>query len=498
MEEFKKLTERINALSVANSMLHWDMATGAPKGGNASRAKFMGLIAAESFSLMISDEMKGYLEELEKNLGEQNDEMKALYREFKKVYESNKKIPAYEMQKYNELTANAQQLWEEAKESNNYSLFAPTLNELIQYNKRFIEYRGYEGHPYNTLLNDYEPGMTVEKLDEFFSKMKSTIVPLLKKVTESKKHIDTSFINRPVTKEKQEKISALLMRKLGYDLNRGMLKESAHPFTIGFGRNDVRITTNYHEDQFLSSFFSVIHETGHALYEQNVMEEIENTVLDSGISMGIHESQSRFYENIIGRSYEFWQNIYEEIMDILGDDFKDITIKQFYEASNEAKASLIRTEADELTYSLHIMIRYEIEKYMMGEEIDINELPRIWNEKVNEYLSLIPSSDTEGVLQDVHWSAGLYGYFPSYSLGNAYAAQLLTYMEKDMDVFGAIADGKVSDITKWLTEHIHKYGSLKTPSELIRQINGEELNADYYVEYLIKKYTKIYELNCEQ
>lgn len=494
MEGFKNLTERINALSRAGSLLNWDMATGAPKGGNPSRAKYIGIIAAEEFSLKISDEMKGYLDEIEKDKSRFDEEITALYRECKKAYDSNKKIPAHEMQKYQELIANAQQLWGEAKGCNDYSKFAPVLDEIIKYNKKFINYRGYNGHPYNTLLDDYEPGMTVEILDKFFEKLKASIVPLLKSVKESKKHIDTSFVNRPVSEDKQKQISEILMKRLGYDLNRGMLKVSEHPFTIGLCRNDVRITTRYHETQFLSSFFSVIHEAGHALYEQNVMEKIEDTLLDTGISMGIHESQSRFYENIIGRSFEFWQSIYNEIIDILGDDFKDVSAVQFYEAANEAKASLIRIEADELTYSLHIMLRYEMEKYMLSEEYDINELPRIWNDKTEEYLGLTPDNNAVGILQDIHWSAGLFGYFPSYSLGSAYAAQLLSYMGKDMDVFKAIKENRINDITRWLAANIHQYGSLKTPSELIRQINGEELNADYYINYLTKKYTKLYEL----
>lgn len=495
MERFNKLTDRINALNMANGLLYWDMATGAPKGGNESRAKFMGIVSAEAFALMVSDEMKSCLDELMEKENELDEITKGLYKKCKRVYDSFKKIPVDDIQAYGELTANAQNIWEQAKENSDFSMFATTLNEIIQFNIKFINYRGYEGHPYNTLLDDYEPGMTVDKLDTFFAKMKNTIVPLLRKVTESKKKIDTGFTTRFVSIDKQEKISEFLMKKLGYDLEHGMLKVSAHPFTIGFGRNDVRITTHYKENDFLSSFFSVMHETGHALYEQNKMAEIENTMLDDGISMGIHESQSRFYENVIGRSLEFWQSIYNEIMDILGDEFKDVTITQFYEAANEAKASLIRTEADELTYSLHIMIRYEIEKMLMEGKYNISDLPRLWNEKIKEYLGLIPENDSMGVLQDVHWSGGSFGYFPSYSLGNAYAAQLLAYMSKEMNVFELITADKINVITDWLKKHIHQYGALRSPAELIKQIAGEELNADYYVDYLTKKYTIIYELD---
>lgn len=493
--DFKSFCEKQRALHMACAMFSWDMSTGAPKGGNPSRAKTMSLLEAEAFSMSVSDEMKGYIDRLESEKDKLDDVTRAMLRICKRDYDSFRKIPVDEMRRYAELVANAGDVWEDAKKEDDYVKFAPVLDEIIQYQIKFVNYRGYEGHPYNTLLDDFEPGMTVDKLDVYFDKLKSKIVPLCKRIREEGKKIDCGFTSRPVSKEKQEKIADLLMEKTGYDLNRGMLKESEHPFTNGFGRNDVRITTNYHEDAFLSSFFSVVHECGHAIYEQNAMDEIEDTILDTGVSMGIHESQSRFYENIIGRSLAFWESIYDEIMAILGEGFKDVTAWQFYEAVNVSEPSLIRIEADELTYSLHIMVRYEIEKTLLTGAYDINDLPRLWNEKMREYLGITPPDNRSGVLQDVHWSGGMLGYFPSYSLGSAYAAQLLHYMQKDIDVFGCVRKGDLAPVTDWLKEKIHRFGSLKTPVELITAIAGEDLNADYYVDYLEEKYKKVYGLS---
>ncbi len=493
--EFKKYTDKFVALNMACGMFSWDMATGAPKGGNRARAVIMSVLAGEAFSLSISDEMKGYIDELEAHASELDEITSVMLKYCKKAYHSYRSIPVAEFMAYSELTSNSQNIWEEAKENNDFSFFKETLDKIIKYGIKFIGYRGYKVHPYNCLLDDYEEGLTVEQLDVFFSKMKQTIVPLLKRIQTEGKKPDTSFTTRYVSKEKQQKISELLLRKVGFDYNRGMLKESAHPFTMNFTRDDVRITTHYRENMFLSSFFSVLHEYGHSLYEQSKRDDIAGTMLDSGVSMGIHESQSRFFENIIGRSLEFWQNIYDELMEILGDDFRDITPEMFCSAVNVAEPSLIRTEADELTYSLHIMIRYEIEKMLISGEYNIDELPVLWNKKYEEYLGITPGSDAEGILQDVHWSGGMIGYFPSYSLGNAYAAQIYSFMQKDLDVLGLVRKGDFGPIKDWLKEKIHQYGSLKTPDEIITAISGEKLNADYYVKYLEDKYTKVYGLN---
>ena len=490
--------DRYLAFLRACGQIEWDMLTGAPKGGTVSRSKTLGILAEETFKLQVSDQMRDFLSAIEPSLDKLDINTRAVYRICKKNYDDSVKVPAELIREYEEHTMLSNNIWENAKNTNDFALFEPSLQKTVELVKKISNYRGYSGHPYDLLLEDYEPGMTIEKLDAFFAELKQTIVPLLKAITEHGKKIDCSFLTRPVSIEKQKQISDLLMRIVGYDLNRGQLKESEHPVTIDFGRDDVRITTHYFENAFLSSLFSVLHESGHGIYEQNKSDDIANTILDSGISNGIHESQSRFYENVIGRSEGFWNLIYPELMKILGDDFSDVTPKMLYEASNIAQPSLIRVEADELTYSLHIMVRYELEKQLFGGEIEVHDLPKLWNQKYEEYLGITPLTDSEGVLQDVHWSGGMFGYFPSYALGNAYSAQLLAYMQREFDVEGEINLGNISKITEWLKDKIHRFGSVYIPVNLIGNIAGEGLNAKYYTDYLKNKFEKLYQVTVDR
>ena len=495
VQNFKDYLDKINMLEGSLSTLYFDAGTGAPKGGADARAKCMGYLASQIFAMKVAPEMKGYLDVLEANKSSLDDVTLAMYRISKKTYDKSTNIPIEKVRKFNELKAKGEVVWERAKHSNDFKLFAPLLQEIIAMHKDMLQYKGTAAHPYDLLLDDYEEGLTTVMCDEFFGKMRTSIVPLLKRVTESKKKLATDLRDIPVSIEAQRKISLLLAEKVGYDLSRGLIRETEHPFCSSSGRDDVRITTHYYENSFLSSFYSIIHECGHAIYEQNKRDDIANTILDDGISSGIHESQSRFYENVIGRSKAFWDNIHAELKADLPEEFASITPQMFYEAVNEAKPSLIRIYADELTYSLHIMVRYEIEKMMFSGDIDVYELPRIWNEKMQEYLGITPPDDTNGVLQDVHWSAGLMGYFSTYALGSAYAAQFLAYMQREMDVYELIRKGDVAAITAWLKEHIHQYGSIYTPTQLLDKIAGEQLNADYYIDYLTKKFSEVYDLS---
>ena len=495
VSDFKNYTERYNALQQALGLFGWDMATGAPKGGTDSRAKYVGILSAEEFSMRVSDKMRDFLETLEPHMDALDDITRAMLRICRRDYDAYKKIPAEEMKAYSELVTKAEPVWEKAREENDFASFAPFLDRILRYQCKFVEFRGFEKHRYNTLLDDYEPGMTVDKLDVFFDRIRAAIAPLLQKIaSKNNRNEKAEFLTRRVPVDKQRLIGEMLMKKLGFDMNRGMLRESAHPFTTDFGKNDVRITTHYHENSFLSSFYSVMHECGHAIYEQGKMDEIADTILDEGVSMGIHESQSRFYENIIGRSETFWESVYGELMNILGDEFKDVSAKGFYKAANIAKPSLIRIEADELTYCLHIMVRYEIEKQLFSNDFNVSELPGVWNAKMKEYLGIEPRTDSEGILQDIHWSQGSFGYFPSYALGNAYAAQIYHAMRKGLNVEECVRASDFKSIQNWLTDKIHKYGSIKTPSELIKGISGEELNAKYFTDYLQEKFSSLYEL----
>jgi carboxypeptidase Taq len=278
-------------------------------------------------------------------------------------------------------------------------------------------------------------------------------------------------------------------------MNAGKLDITEHPFTIGMTPGDVRITTHYYTNDFSSALFSSIHEGGHALYEQNISSELDDTLLSTGTSMGIHESQSRFWENIIGRSYNFWSYFYEDINKMFPEQFKGVSVEDFYKGINKVQPSLVRVDADEVTYNLHIMIRYEIEKALINNEIKVSELPRIWNEKMKEYLGIEPQNDREGVLQDVHWAGGSFGYFPSYTLGNIYSAQIYNAIRKQLDNFDdLIKDGELTKIKEWLGQNIHRYGKLLTPAEILKSVTGEEINPRYLIDYLENKYKKIYNL----
>lgn len=341
-----------------------------------------------------------------------------------KEYEENKKIPEAEYKEYVILCSKAETAWEEAKGKSDFSLFSPYLEQLIEFNKRFITYWGYQEHPYDALLDLFEPGVTVKVLDQLFAELKEAIIPLVKQVTASGNKPDTSFITKAFPKEKQKELSLYFLQELGYDFDGGRLDETVHPFATTLNRGDVRVTTRYDEKDFRTAIFGTIHECGHAIYEQNIDEALSGTNLSDGASMGIHESQSLFYENFIGRNKHFWTPYYKKIQEASPVQFKDISLDDFVRAINESKPSFIRVEADELTYPLHIIIRYEIEKAIFSNEVSVEDLPSLWNQKYQDYLGITPQTDAEGILQDVHWAGGDFGYFPSYALGYMYAAQL--------------------------------------------------------------------------
>jgi carboxypeptidase Taq len=498
LQGFKELINRIKYYNEAVGVLYWDLRTGAPKRGVPGRAKVIGMLSTEAFRLSTSSEMEGYLNyfEQEKNNQDLDDTYKIIVKECRKEFDRFKKIPEDMFKEYVILTSEGESVWEQAKNTDNFALFSPYLEKIVDYNQKFVELWGYEGNKYNTLLDFYEPGMTVDKLDIIFAQLKERIVPLVQKIKAAdNKPDDSIFFRSDFSKEKQEKFSLMILDKMGYSFDAGRLDISEHPFTMGLNLGDVRITTHYYLNNFSSALFSSIHEGGHALYEQNISPELEGTPLATGTSMGIHESQSRFWENIIGRSYEFWSCYFDELKQMFSEEFKDVELKDFYRAINKVEPSLIRVEADEVTYNLHIMIRYEIEKALINQQISVADLPKLWKEKMKEYLGVEPSNDAEGVLQDIHWSGGGFGYFPSYSLGNIYSAQIYNAMRKQFaNLDEMIRKGELLEIKEWLGEKIHKYGKLKTPAELLQSVAGEEINPQYLIEYLESKYKDIYNL----
>ena len=496
--DFKGYLERISMFRQAMSVIGFDSETVAPKGGIEMRAKRTGFFGLELFKMQTSDTMKEFIVALKPHLQDLDKPIQAMYRKAKKAYDEGTKIPPEKVREFAALRAEATDVWAKARKENNFQAFAPYLKRLISMRKEMLQLRADEtpkgGVPYDVFLDDFEEGMTVQKYDDFFGKLKAVVVPLIKQIAASKKTIETGFAKSKVDIATQREISAMLAEKIGFDLNRGYIGEAAHPFCGGPDKTDVRITTRYDETDFLSSLYSILHECGHAIYEQNIGDDIAGTILGSGTSMGMHESQSRFYENIIGRSLGFWEYIANDLKAILPPEFTSITPHMFFEAVNESKPSLIRVEADELTYSLHVIIRYEIEKMIFAGDVNVDDLPDIWNQKYQEYLGVSSSTDANGVLQDIHWSGGMFGYFPTYALGSAYAAQLLHYMSKDMDVDALIAKGDFAKITEWLTDKIHCHGSVYSPNELMELKFGEQLNGEYFAKYLKDKFTALYNL----
>ena len=485
---------KMQALGYASYIISWDSETEAPVGCLEERSKQVGILSEMSYKLERSDEYIETVKTLFEHLNELDGVLKV---EIKKVHKNlmeSLKIPMEELVEYSILISKAQSIWADAKVNNDYNKFAPTLDEIIKFNKRYVKYLETEKlSGYNVLLDMYEEGMTKESYDKFFSLLKEEIVPLVHKINDLPK-VECSFKDQLFDINKQKEFANYLMDVMCFDKSRGLMKESEHPFTSGYGTSDVRITNHYYEDLLISSIFSCIHELGHATYEQQCDPILDSTLFGVGTSMAMHESQSRFYENIVGRSYEFWIRHYPKLKSIFSDELKDVTLDEFYKHINNVECSLIRTEADELTYPLHIMVRYEIEKLIIESDIDVYELPKLWNKLYKEYLGIDVPNDKQGILQDVHWAGGSFGYFPTYALGSAYGAQLLDAMKKDLDFEKVIGEENLKAINEWLKNKIHIYGATKTPDELMNIATGKSFDASYFVEYLKNKFSKLYNL----
>lgn len=489
-EQLMPYLEKHMALQTALALFDWDDATLAPKEAGEQTAKVIGILAEEDFLCLTNPEVKKILEKFEAKEGEEKEQ--AIIRKIKKNLRKTEAIPKEEKRAYAELQSKSQKAWQKAKKENDFSIFAPYLKEIIAYNKKFASYGSTkEQTGYDVLLDDYEETFPVEVLDIFFDKLKKELIPLLQKI-QKQPQIEDSFLHQKYEIEKQKEFNRFLAEYIGFNFNRGVMAESEHPFTTSWHNHDVRITTHYYEENLASAIFSTIHESGHAIYEQGIEDQYTQTILGEGASCGIHESQSRFMENMIGRSRAFWVPIYGKLVELFPKQLKEVSLDQFVAAINRVQADEIRTEADELTYCLHIMVRYELEKLMINGEVEVEELPRLWNEKYQEYLGITPENDTVGILQDVHWSMGSMGYFPSYALGNAFAAQIYAKMQKEINVEEELSKGNIKAIREFLHQHVHQYGAFKEAREILKETTKEEFNPDYFIIYLKEKYKKLY------
>jgi carboxypeptidase Taq len=497
LDGFRALDEKIANFEEILHLANWDLNTCIPKKGREQRSNAIGLLETQIFEWKVSPEMASYLSTLSADdaLAELDEETKAAVLVRKKEHDKVKSIPKDLYREYAVHAAKAQGIWEDAREADDFNYFAPALEKMVDLMRQFTEHMGYDEHPYDALLDLYEPGLTVGKLEPLFTELKASTLDLLRRIEQSPHQPKREIFQQKFDLESQKKFNRLILPYLGYDFEAGRLDESAHPFASGINIHDVRITTRYNEEDPRSAIFGTIHECGHALYEQGVNPAYESSALRGGVSMGIHESQSRFLENMVGRSMEFWTFFYADLQQHFPQQLKNVDLEDFFRAINAIDRSLIRVEADELTYNLHIMLRYELEKELISGNLNVGQLPELWKEKMEAYIGIAPTNHADGVLQDIHWSFGGFGYFPSYSLGNLYAAQFLKTIKQEIPDFDTkVRNGEFLLIREWLKEKIHQHGKRYTPNELIKSVTGEELNAKYLTTYLEEKYSQVYQL----
>jgi carboxypeptidase Taq len=478
------------------ALLGWDQMTYMPQKGSGERAEQLSLISRLAHERVISDEFYNHLKKLDEMSNTLTEKDRIVVTKLKEDVEKARKIPSAFVEKMSKTTSLAYTTWEEAREKNKFSLFAPHLEKIIELEKQYCDYIKLPGHPYNSLLDDYEEGMTVDTLRKEFGALRPQLVEILKKITSSAVYQKQQPVNMKLGVNQQKELCSLLLKQMKLPADRSRLDVSTHPFTTAMADDDVRITTNYEREGLLSSFFSTVHEAGHALYELGLLKgEYKDTVISDAPSLGIHESQSRFWENMIARSNPFWTYFAPMFNKTAPDACKDMSTEAWYRAINQVRPSFIRVEADELTYCLHVILRFELELDLIEEKILVAELPQCWNEKITDFLGITPKTDKEGVLQDMHWSGGEFGYFPTYAIGTIYASQLFKqFLKEHTTMREEISQGNFTVILNWLSEHVYQYGRLMTADEIINKTCGEGLNSKVFVTYLKEKYYPLYEV----
>jgi carboxypeptidase Taq len=478
------------------ALLGWDQMTYMPQKGSGERAEQLSLISRLAHERVISDEFYNHLKKLDELLNTLTEKDRIIVTKLKEDVEKARKVPSEFVEKMSKTTSLAYTAWEEAREKNKFSLFAPHLEKIIELEKQYCDYVKLPGHPYNSLLDDYEEGMTVDTLRKEFGALRPQLVEILKKITTSAVYQKQQPVKMKLGVVQQKELCSILLKQMKLPADRSRLDVSTHPFTTTMADDDVRITTNYEREGLLSSFFSTVHEAGHALYELGLLKgEYKETVISDAPSLGIHESQSRFWENMIARSKPFWTYFAPRFNKIAPDTYKGMNTETWYRAINQVRPSFIRVEADELTYCLHVILRFELELDLIEEKITVAELPQCWNEKITDFLGITPKTDKEGVLQDMHWSGGEFGYFPTYAIGTIYASQLFKqFLKEHTTMREKISQGNFTAILNWLSEHVYQYGRLMTADEIIKKTCGEGLNSKVFVTYLKEKYYPLYEV----
>lgn len=489
LEQFKEYQKKIQQYNQILSLLHWDLTTMAPEKGVESKLDLIRFFSTEVFRLSTAREYGDMLEALARpeEFEHLDDAMQLTVKRGLLEYQRFLRVPEEFYTEYVTEKARSEKAWEKAKRSSDFSLYAPHLEKIITMTKQYARYMEPDQDPYEVLLDLYEEGIDSRTIDRVFAEIREGLRPLLGKIAASPRP-DLSAIEGCYDIDAQKKVQELLLSYIGFDFTAGAAAESEHPFTMDICPGDIRVTNHFREDNPIDAMFSAIHEGGHAIFGQSIDPIYADTAVWQVNMMGLHESQSRFYENILGRNPNFWTPIYGQICELLP-QFKEVTPETFACAINDVHPSMIRTEADEVTYCLHIILRYEIERAIFRDEVSVDQLPALWNDKMEELLGIRPANDAEGILQDVHWADGSFGYFPSYLLGSVYDGMFLNQLEEELGCVDTIlAQGRILEITAWLKEKIHRHGSLYTSREVLQRVCGCEISAKPLMEYFNKKY----------
>jgi carboxypeptidase Taq len=492
-EKYCEALRKIADVNYASAVLQWDQEVNMPEAGAEARARQLATLSGISHELSVEQELGDWLATLNQDAA-LHEKQRRNVKESLRNYTDRKKYTTDFVVEMSKTISESFQAWQRAKKENNFKLFGPLLEKLVDLKLRECEMLGYTEHPYDAMLNQYEPGLKASDVDTLFTEVRSHLVPFVKKIF-AKQVPDDSFTQQHFKHSEQWDFGIGLLKSMGYDFKSGRQDISSHPFTTNFSSRDVRVTTRINEHDLKEMIWSCIHEGGHALYEQGLPDEDYGLPSGEYLSLGIHESQSRLWENNVGRSLPYWNYHYPELKKRFPQQLASVSLQDMYRSMNKVEPSLIRTNADELTYHFHIMIRFEIEKGLMEKTIRVQELPEYWNARYMDYLGIEVPSDSKGVLQDVHWSHGSFGYFPTYSLGSFYAAQFMNKAEAAIPgLLQLMEQGDTTLLLKWLREKIHIHGRQFTAAELCKMVTGETLSFSYFMDYAKMKYGAIYEL----
>lgn len=496
LNRLKEMLGEVSDLNNAAGVLGWDQQVNMPPAGGEARGQQLGTLGKIALEKFTTDEVGKMIDDLKQELNgsDSDSEAAALIRVAARDYDKFKRVPPEFVSERAVVSSKAFGAWREARANSDFSIFQPHLEKVLELVHKYISFFPPADHPYDTLLNDFEPGMKTADVKTIFDGLRPKQVELIKAIA-SRKQIKDDFLYKKYDEKKLMDFSENVITKFGYDWSRGRQDKAPHPFASSFSVNDVRITTRFEADSPLATLFSTLHESGHAMYEQGVDPDYERTPLAGGTSLAVHESQSRMWENLVGRSLPFWEHFYPALKKTFPRKLEVVSLKSFYKAINKVEPSLIRVNADEATYNLHIMLRLELEIAMVEGKLAIKDLPEIWNTKMQEYLGVTPPNDAKGVLQDIHWSGGMIGYFSTYALGNLISAQLWEKINQDIpDLDEQIRKGDFGQLLDWLRRNIHKYGQKYEPQTLVEKVTGSKITYEPYIRYLTKKFGEIYGL----